>query len=45
MENKKINEIKNAQKGELTGFIYYFDKKNKRDLLISIMMMEKVIII
>ena len=36
IENKKINEIKNDHENEITGFRYYLDKINKRDLIISI---------
>ena len=36
IDNKKINEIKNAHKEYITNFRYYFDKNNKRDLIISI---------
>jgi len=36
IDNKKINEIKNAHKNYITNFRYYFDKSNKRDLIMSI---------
>ena len=36
IDNKKINEIKNAHKEYITNFRYYFDKNHKRDLIISI---------
>ena len=35
-ENKKVNEIKNAHNELIVNFRYYFDKKNKTDLMISI---------
>ena len=35
IENKKINEIINAHENEITGFRYYLDKINKRDLIIK----------
>ena len=35
IENKKINEIKNAHTEDITNFRYYLDKINKRDLLLS----------
>ena len=36
INNKKIIEIKNAHNNYITNFRHYFDKKNKRDLLISL---------
>ncbi len=33
---KKINELKNAHKSNITNFRYYLDKEKKRDLLLSI---------
>ena len=36
MENKKVNEIKNAHTKDITNFRHFLDKKNKRDILISI---------
>ena len=36
IENKKIIEIKNAHKKDITNFRHFFDKVNKRDLIISI---------
>ena len=36
IENKKINEIKNAHEQYITNFRYFLDKINKRDLIISI---------
>ena len=36
LDNKKINEIKNAHARDITNFRYFFDKINKRDLMISI---------
>ena len=33
---KKINEIKKAHKIHIINFRYYFDKRNKRDLLLSV---------
>ena len=36
IENKKINEIKNAHKDIITGFRHYVDNYNKRDLIISL---------
>ena len=36
IDNKKINEIKKAHNNYITNFRYYFDKTNKRDLMISI---------
>ena len=36
INNCKIIEIKNAHKQYITNFRYYLDKKNKRDLIISI---------
>ena len=36
INNKKINEIKNAHKDYISNFKYTFDKINKRDLIISI---------
>ena len=36
LENKKVIEIKNAHKELITNFRYYLDKKNKRDLVISL---------
>ena len=35
-DNKKINEIKNAHKNEISNFRHFLDKNNKRDLIISI---------
>ena len=36
IDNKKINEIKNAHNNHITNFRHNFDKVNKRDLIISI---------
>ena len=36
IENKKIIEIKNAHKKDITNFRHFLDKVNKRDLIISI---------
>ena len=36
INNKKINEIKNAHTENITNFRYQFDKKNQRDLIISV---------
>ena len=36
ISNKKITEIKNAHNNNITNFRYYFDKKNFKDLIISI---------
>ena len=36
LDNKKINEIRNAHARDITNFRYFFDKFNKRDLMISI---------
>ena len=36
LEDKKIIEIKNAHKELVVNFRHYFDKENKRDLIISI---------
>ena len=36
IDNKKINEIKNAHNNYITNFRSYFDKDNKRDLVMSI---------
>jgi len=36
IDNKKINEIKNAHNNYITNFRSFFDKNNKRDLIISI---------
>ena len=36
IENKKINEIKDAHKELIINFRYYFDKPNKTDLVISL---------
>ena len=36
LEDKKVIEIKNAHKELITNFRYYLDKKNKRDLVISL---------
>ena len=36
IENKKINEIKNAHNELIVNFRYYLDKKKKTDLMISI---------
>ena len=36
VNNKKINEIKNAHNENIRNFRYYFDRINKRDLIISI---------
>ena len=41
IENKKINEIKNAHKEYITKFRYYLDYINKRDLIISISANDK----
>ena len=35
IDNKKINEIKNAHQKKILSFKYYFDNINKRDLIIS----------
>ena len=35
-DNKKINEIKKAHNRDITNFRHFFDKINKRDLIISI---------
>ena len=34
--NQKVNEIKNAHESDITYYRHYFDKNNKRDLIISI---------
>ena len=36
INNKKINEIKNAHKNYITNFRHYLDEHNKRDLILSI---------
>ena len=36
IDNKKINEIKKAHSNYITNFRHFLDKKNKRDLIISI---------
>ena len=36
IDNKKINEIKNAHSRDITNFRHFLDKDNKRDLIISI---------
>ena len=36
IDKKKINEIRNAHNELISNFRYYFDKINKRDLIISI---------
>ena len=36
IENKKMNEIKNAHNEYITNFRYYLDRINKKDLIISI---------
>ena len=36
IDNKKINEIKNAHEEYIRNFRYYFDNINKRDLIISL---------
>ena len=36
IENKKLIEIKNAHKKDITNFRHFLDKVNKRDLIISI---------
>jgi len=36
INNKKINEIKNAHKNYITNFRHYLDEYNKRDLILSI---------
>ena len=36
IDNKKINEIKNAHKTYITNFRHYLDKQNNKDLMISI---------
>ena len=36
IDNKKINEIKNAHKDQISSFRYYLDNINKRDLIISL---------
>ena len=36
INNKKINEIKNAHEKYISNFRYFFDKINKRDLVFSI---------
>ena len=35
-ENKKVNEIKKAHNRDITNFRHFLDKKNKRDLIISL---------
>ena len=40
-DNKKIVNIKNAHKGNITNFRYYLDQINKRDLIISISFEDK----
>ena len=36
ISNKKLTEIKNAHNKSISNFKYYFDKNNKREVLISI---------
>ena len=36
IENKKVNEIKKAHNRDITNFRHFLDKKNKRDLIISL---------
>ena len=36
INNQKISEIKNANKGSITSIKYYLDKNNKKDLIMSI---------
>ena len=36
IDNKKINEIKNAHKDYISSFRYYLDNTNNRDLVISL---------
>ena len=36
IDNKKINEVKNAHKDYISSFRYYLDNTNKRDLVISL---------
>ena len=36
IDNKRINEIKNAHENYISSFRYYLDNINKRDLIISI---------
>ena len=36
IDDKKVIEIKNAHNTNITNFIYYYDKTNKRDLVLSI---------
>ena len=40
IDNKVINSIKNAHDNNITNFRYYYDKKNKYDLIISISFMD-----
>ena len=40
-QEKVINEIKNCHKKEITSFNHYLDKKNKRDLFMSISSLDK----
>ncbi len=35
-DNKKMNEIRYAHSGDITNFRHYYDKKNSRDLVLSI---------
>ena len=36
IDNKKINEMKNAHEENITNLIHYLDKSNKRDLILSV---------
>ena len=36
IDNKKINEIKNAHYSRISNFRYFLDKTNKRDLILSV---------
>ena len=36
IDERKITEIKNAHNNYINNFIYYFDKNNKRDLILSV---------
>ena len=36
IDNKKVNEIKNSHKYEITSFKHYLDKNNERDLILTI---------
>ena len=40
INNKKINEIKNAHQESITNFRHYLDSYNKRDLIISISLVD-----